>query len=249
MKVSIITVVYQNREFLSNAIDSVLGQVYDDIEYIVVDGGSKDGSVELIKSYGDKISKFISESDDGMYDALNKGISMATGDIIALLNSDDFYVNRFVISQAVEAFKKYNCDAIYGNLYYVNNSQVEKIIRTWDAGIYNSSNFYKGWMPPHPTFYVKREVYEKYGSFNTKLKYAADYELMLRFILKHKISLHYIPKFFIKMRVGGKSNRTLLNRILANVEDRKAWQINEIKPRFYTLLFKPLSKILQYRLF
>ena len=248
MKVSIITAVFSNRKYLNDAIESVLMQVHDDIEYIIVDGGSKDGTVELVQSYGDKIDKFISEPDLGVYYALNKGIQIASGEIIAMLHSDDFYVNPYVISQVVEVFEKKKCDAVYSNLYYVSNSNKNKIIRTWDAGQYREDSFYKGWMPPHPAFFLKREVYVKYGSFNTQLKFSADYELMLRLILNCYISIQYIPKFFLKMRVGGASNRSMSNRLKANIEDRKAWKINKIKPRFFTLLLKPFSKIFQYRL-
>ena len=247
MKVSIITAVLSNRKYLSDAIESVLGQTHADIEYIIVDGGSTDGTIELVQSYGDKIDKFISEKDKGVYYALNKGIAMASGEVIALLHSDDFYVNRFVISQVVEAFKKQQCDAVYSNLYYVSNNNKDKIIRTWNAGIYKPDSFYYGWMPPHPAFFAKREVYQKYDAFNTELKFAADYELMLRFILKHNIQICYLPKYFIKMRVGGASNRSLSNRLKANIEDRKAWKINQMKPRLFTLLLKPFSKIFQYR--
>lgn len=248
MKVTVITAVFSGRKYISEAIESVLGQTHKDIEYIIVDGGSVDGTVELVHSYGNKIDKFISEPDNGVYYALNKGIQIATGEIIALINSDDFYVNSYIISQVVEAFEKHQCDAVYSNLFYISSNNKEKIIRTWDAGQYHADSFYKGWMPPHPAFFVKREIYQKYGSFNTQLKFAADYELMLRFILKHRIRIHYLPKFFIKMRVGGTSNRNLSNRIKANIEDRKAWKINQIKPRFFTLLLKPFSKIFQYRL-
>ena len=247
MKVSVITAVLSNRKYLSDAIESVLGQTHADIEYIIVDGGSKDGTIELVQSYGDKIDKFISEKDKGVYYALNKGIAMASGEVIALLHSDDFYVNRFVISQVVEAFKKQQCDAVYSNLYYVSNNNKDKIIRTWNAGIYKLDSFYYGWMPPHPAFFAKREVYQKYDAFNTELKFAADYELMLRFILKHNIQICYLPKYFSKMRVGGASNRSLSNRLKANIEDRKAWKINQMKPRVFTLLLKPFSKIFQYR--
>ena len=221
--------------------------MHADIEYIIVDGGSTDGTIELVQSYGDKIDKFISEKDKGVYYALNKGIAMASGEVIALLHSDDFYVNRFVISQVVEAFEQQKCDAVYSNLYYVSINNKDKIIRTWNAGIYKPDSFYYGWMPPHPAFFAKREVYQQYGAFNTELKFAADYELMLRFILKHHIHICYLPKYFIKMRVGGASNRSIGNRLKANIEDRKAWKINQMKPRLFTLLLKPFSKIFQYR--
>lgn len=248
-KVSIITVLLDNRKYIKDAIESVLNQSYPNIEYIVIDGGSSDGSVEIIESYKERIAVFISEKDNGMYDALNKGISRASGDIIGLLNSDDFFESTDVISHVVNGFEKWNCDAIYGDLHYINHSERSDVVRVWNAGPYAPDKFFNGWMPPHPTFYVKREVYEKFGSFNTDLKYAADYELMLRFILKHRIKLSYLPEFMVKMRVGGASNRNLSNRIKANMEDRKAWKIVGIKPGVFTLILKPLKKIFQYRLF
>jgi len=249
MKVSVITAVFSNQHFIHDAIDSVLSQKNVEIEYIIVDGGSKDGTVEVVLSYGKRINKFISEPDEGVYFALNKGISLATGDIIALLHSDDFYAHPYVLSQVVEAFQKTNCDAVYSNLYYVKGNNTNKIVRLWDSGVYKEDDFYLGWMPPHPAFFSKREVYTKYGSFNTILKSAADYELMLRLIFKNNIKLHYIPKFFVKMRTGGASNRSFLNRLKANIEDRKAWHINDLKPKWYTLLMKPLLKLFQYRFF
>jgi glycosyltransferase involved in cell wall biosynthesis len=249
MKVSVITAVFSNKAFVKNAIESVLAQKNVEIEYIVVDGGSKDGTVEIVKSYGTRIHKFISEPDEGVYFALNKGISLASGDVIALLHSDDFYAHSFVLSQVVEAFEQTQCDAVYSNLYYVKSSNTNKIIRLWDSGDYKKNDFYKGWMPPHPAFFAKRSVYEQFGSFNTLLKSAADYELMLRLIFKNQIQLEYIPKFFVKMRTGGASNRSLLNRIKANMEDRKAWYINGLEPKWYTLMSKPLIKLFQYRFF
>ncbi len=249
MRVSVITAVFSNKAFVTDAIESVLTQKNVDIEYIIVDGGSKDGTVEIVKSYGSRIHKFISEPDEGVYFALNKGIEMATGDIIALLHSDDFYAHPFVLSQVVEAFEKTNCDAVYSNLYYVKSNNINKIIRLWDSGDYKENSFFEGWMPPHPAFFAKRSVYQNFGSFNTTLKSAADYELMLRLIFKNKISLQYLPKFFVKMRTGGASNRSLLNRIKANMEDRKAWQINGLQPKWYTLVLKPLIKLFQYRFF
>ncbi|MDP3928045.1 MAG: glycosyltransferase family 2 protein [Bacteroidota bacterium] len=249
MKVSVITAVFSNQAFVKDAIESVLSQQHVNIEYIVVDGGSKDGTVEIVKSYGSRIDKFISEPDEGVYFALNKGINIATGDVIALLHSDDFYAHPFVLSQVMEAFENTQCDAVYSNLYYVKSSNTNKIIRLWDSGDYQLNDFYKGWMPPHPAFFAKRSVYQKYGAFNTLLKSAADYELMLRLIFKNKIKLQYIPKFFVKMRTGGASNRSLLNRVKANMEDRKAWYINKLEPKWYTLMLKPLIKLFQYRFF
>jgi glycosyltransferase len=166
-----------------------------------------------------------------------------------LLHSDDFFVNPHVISDIVNCFALNQTDAVFGDLQYVGNTGKNEVVRVWKAGEYKPELFYKGWMPPHPTFYVKREVYQKYGAFNTELKFAADYELMLRFILKHQITLSYLPKFLVKMRVGGASNRNIRNRILANLEDRKAWKMVGIKPGFLTLVLKPFKKIFQYSLF
>lgn len=246
-KVSIITVLLDNKKYIQDAIESVLSQTYSNIEYIIIDGGSKDGSLEIIEQYKHRLAHFISEPDNGVYDALNKGISLASGDIIGLLHSDDFFEDEQVIQTIVDTFNNSDCDAIYGNLKYVDNSNRNKIVRVWHAGNYLPNLFYKGWMPPHPTFYAKAQVYKKFGVFNTTLKFAADYELMLRFILKSGIKVGYINSFLVRMRVGGTSNRSLVNRLKANIEDRKAWGINQLKPGLLTLLLKPFSKISQYR--
>lgn len=245
MKVSIITITYNSESTLIDTIDSVLNQTYKDIEYIIVDGKSTDSTVSIIHSYKEKISKFISEKDNGLYDALNKGIAMATGDIIGVLHSDDFYTNHQVIEKVVQTFKLNQADAVYADLFYVDKTNVGKILRKWKSGNYKHGMFVNGWMPPHPTFFVRRHCYEKYGSFNLDLVSAADYELMLRFVHKHQIKLAYLPEFIIKMRAGGLSNASLSNRIRANKEDRKAWLMNGLKPKFHTLYLKPLRKIIQ----
>lgn len=245
MKVSIITITYNSESTLIETIDSVLNQTYKDIEYIIVDGASTDDTISIIHSYKDKISKFISEKDKGLYDALNKAINLCTGDVIGIIHSDDFYTDNEVIAKIAKLFKSNQCDAVYADLYYVDKIDTNKIFRKWKSGIYKHGMFLKGWMPPHPTFFVKREIYPKYGLFNLQLKSAADYELMLRFIHKYKIKLAYLPEFIIKMRVGGKSNVSIKNRLRANSEDRKAWKINGLKPHFYTLYAKPLRKIVQ----
>jgi len=245
LKVSIITITYNSESTLSETIVSVLNQTYKDIEYIIVDGASTDDTISIIHSYKDKISKFISEKDKGLYDALNKAIKLCTGDVIGIIHSDDFYTDNEVIAKIAKLFKSNQCDAVYADLYYVDKNDTNKIFRKWKSGIYKHGMFLKGWMPPHPTFFVKREIYNKHGLFNLQLKSAADYELMLRFIHKHKIKLTYLPEFIIKMRVGGKSNVSIKNRLRANSEDRKAWKINGLKPHFYTLYAKPLRKIVQ----
>ncbi|MBC5991630.1 glycosyltransferase family 2 protein [Pontibacter cellulosilyticus] len=249
MKVSIITIVFNNAETIADAIDSVLGQTYPDIEYIVVDGASTDGTVDVIKSYGDRISKFVSEKDNGLYDAINKGIGLATGDVIGLLHSDDLFYSKQTVTQIVYAFLSANTESVYGDLLYVDKQNTSRIIRNWISGKYKKISFRYGWMPPHPTFYVKRTIYEKLGLYNTYLQSAADYELMLRYLYKNDVSTTYIPSKLVKMRVGGKSNGTFKNRLLANQEDYRAWLINGLKPPFYTRFLKPLRKLLQFTFF
>ncbi|MBC7721258.1 MAG: glycosyltransferase [Pedobacter sp.] len=244
--ITIITVAYNAAETIGATIKSVLNQTYINTEYIIVDGCSTDGTIDIVKSFADDRITFISEPDKGIYDAMNKGINLATGKIVGILNSDDFYADVDVIEKVVANFKQTNCEALYGDLLYVDGVDTSKIIRTWVAGKYKHSNFLQGWMPPHPTFFVLQNVYEKYGLFNLALKSAADYELLLRFLYKHKIRASYLPKTLVHMRTGGISNRNIGNRIKANLEDRKAWKMNNIKPRFYTLFLKPVRKISQF---
>lgn len=245
-KISIITITYNSSKTIEQTIKSVLNQSYTNIEYIIVDGQSTDNTLEIVNKYKDQISKIVSEKDNGIYDALNKAIKLATGEIIGILHSDDFYINASVIEKIAYTFDKEKSDGVYANLYYVNKDNTDKIIRKWNSGKYTSNSFINGWMPPHPTFFVKKECYNTFGSFNLDFKTSADYELMLRFIQKHKIKLAYLPEYIIKMRLGGQSNITTKNRIIANIEDRKAWEINGLKPRFYTLYLKPLRKLLQF---
>ena len=245
MKVSIITIAYNSASTLKDTIESVVQQSYPNIEYIIIDGGSTDATLDIIKQYESKIAKVISEKDNGLYEALNKGIAVATGDVIGFLHSDDFYIHENVIGNMVSLLQKENADAVYADLYYVDKNNTDTIFRKWKAGTYEHGQFLNGWMPPHPTFFAKSWCYEQFGGFNLNLLSAADYELLLRFIHKHQITLAYLPEFIIKMRVGGKSNVSLYNRLRANNEDRRAWKINELTPRFYTLYAKPLRKIIQ----
>ena len=246
MKVSIITVAYNSQSTIEETIQSVLSQDYSAIEYIVIDGGSSDGTVDLIKKYQANIDYFVSEPDQGIYDAMNKGVDAATGELIGILNSDDVYANNKVISDLVNQVKGH--DAVYGDLVYVKANDLNKIKRVWKSGNYKTGSFFKGWMPSHPTFFVKKACYTNFGSYDTRLKSAADYELMLRFILKNNISISYLPKVVVKMRLGGVSNVSFKNRYLANREDKLAWKLNGLRPGFATFLLKPLRKITQFRI-
>jgi len=246
MIVSIITVVFNGVETIEHCIKSVIEQTYHNIEHIIIDGGSNDGTLEVIKRYIGKIAKVVSEPDNGIYEALNKGVSISSGDVIGILHSDDIYAHDRVIEKVVDVFMKYNVDSCYGDLLYVSKNNQDKVIRYWKSSPFKTGKFKHGWMPPHPTFFVKREIYEKYGYFNTNFKIAADYELMLRLLEKHKISTCYIPEVLIKMRLGGVSNRNLKNLVIKSSEDYKAWKVNNLNGGFYTILLKNLSKISQF---
>jgi glycosyltransferase involved in cell wall biosynthesis len=274
MKVSLITVSYNSAKTIGDTINSVKAQSYKNIEYIVVDGNSTDGTVEIVKQFVDAkqdsakdvsqdamqdsekdvsqdasqgvVTTFLCERDKGIYDAMNKGLALATGDIIGVLNSDDFYCSNDVVEEVVRAFQQNNTDCLYGDLNYVDPIDVTKIVRKWRSGAYRKENFLKGWMPPHPTFFVRKTCYDQFGKFDTQFKSAADYELMLRFLYKESCSAQYLQLVMIHMRAGGVSNVSLKNRIRANKEDRMAWKINGLKPKWFTLLRKPLSKLIQY---
>ena len=248
MKLSIITVAYNSAKTIDKTIKSVLNQSYENLEYIIVDGQSTDGTIEIVKSYGTKISKFISESDKGIFDALNKGIAMATGEVIGILNSDDELAHSDVLRNVIHTMRNNEVDSVYGDLKYVAPEDNSKTKRYWKSGQYKRKKFLYGWMPPHPTFYVKREVYEKYGNFDTSLSSAADYELMLRFLYKHHVSAAYNEEVMVYMKTGGKSNASLLNHLVGNMEDRKAWVKNNLKSLFFTTLIKPFRKVPQFLL-
>ncbi len=246
MKISIITVVWNNKETIRDAIDSVLNQTYQNIEYIIIDGASSDGTIDIIKSYGDKISTFLSEPDKGLYDAMNKGINLATGDVVGVLNSDDFYKSNDILEKVMDKFNTQELECVYGDLKYVDAKDTDKIIRYWQSKKYTQGLLQKGWHPAHPTFFVRREIYKKYGVFDLDFKIAADYELMLRFLEKNSISSVYIPKVFVKMRVGGESNQSIKNIIKANIESYKAWGKNGLYINPFVFMLKPLSKLLQF---
>jgi glycosyltransferase len=243
MKVSIITPSFNSAKTIEETIKSVLGQSYKDIEYIIIDGGSKDKTLEIVNKYKDKISKIVSEPDKGIYDAMNKGVKLASGEVIGILNSDDLYADEKVIEEVVKTFENYKVQCVWGDLVYFTDDP-NKIIRIWRSSDYKEDLFEKGWVPPHPTFFVKKEVYEKYGYFRLDFPVAADYELMFRFLKKYKISGKYISKVLVKMRAGGNANK-LKNIIKGNLECIRAWKINELKMPFYTPIFRFLRRLPQ----
>jgi glycosyltransferase involved in cell wall biosynthesis len=247
LKVSIITVTYNSYQTLLDTIESVNSQDYKDIEHVIIDGASTDITAVAIRDYLPPHAKFVSEPDEGLYHALNKGINLATGDIIGILHADDIYSHTQVLSSVVDKFSETNADTLYADLHYVSKKYPNRVIRNWKSGTYLRDRFLRGWMPPHPTFFAKRSVFEKFGSYDTNFKRAADYELMLRFLYKHGVSSCYLPDTIVKMRVGGISNGNMPARIKANMEDRLAWKINGLKPLLLTLYLKPLSKLHQFQ--
>jgi lipopolysaccharide/colanic/teichoic acid biosynthesis glycosyltransferase len=244
--VSIITPVLNSQGTIESTIRSVLGQTYNNIEYIIVDNGSTDRTLDIINEYKDKISKIIFEDRTGIYTTMNKGIESANGEIIGILNSDDIYANEEVIRIVVEEMAKKRVDACWGDLVYVDRTDTQKIIRYWKSSEVKPQGFLRGWMPPHPTFFVRRRVYEKYGFFNTEFKIAADYEIMLRFLYKHNVPSCYLPDVLVKMRTGGLSNRNFKNMVLKTREDYNAWKVNGLRLRFSTIILKNLLKIPQF---
>jgi len=248
MKISIITACFNSETTIKDTIVSVMSQRenYPNIEYVVIDGVSKDQTLEILNQHLSEIDVLVSEKDRGIYDAMNKGIQQATGDVIGILNSDDFYMDDQVIKDIANQFQTNKFDAVYADLVYVDQEKTENVVRYWKSGEYAPGKFIKGWMPPHPTLFVKKQVYDRYGAFNLDFKTSADYELMLRLIHKEKINVGYLPRVIVKMRTGGQSNVSITNRLKGNREDRKAWEINSLKPGLFTALRKPLSKLSQY---
>ena len=244
MKISIVTVVYNNRDTIADAIKSVLGQRHADIELIVIDGASTDGTLEVLAGYASKIAVLVSEPDGGIYDALNKGIDRATGDVVGFLHSDDLLADDQAISRIVACMEDSTVDAVYGDLVYVRKDDPMRVVRTWKASEFTQSALAHGWMPPHPTFYARRSVYERLGKFDTTFKIAADYDCMLR-ILKSGVGVTYIPHLQVRMRVGGVSNRSLSNIVKKSREDIRALRKNNISATV-ALICKNARKLPQF---
>ncbi len=246
IKLSIVTAVYNRAATVQCAIESVTKQTYKNVEYIVIDGMSDDETPQIIEKHRSAITTAIREPDSGLYDALNKGIQHATGDVVGFLHADDLFYSPNVLTSVAAAFQDATVDAIYGDLVYVNSQDPDRVVRYWKAGEYQRSRFRSGWMPPHPAVYVRSDVYRRLGGYRTDWGSAADYECMLRLMYKGQIKVKYVPEIFTKMRVGGSSNATLSNRWKANQQDHLAWQANGLRPPMGLRLTKPLRKLAQY---
>ena len=244
MKVSVITVALNAAETIEATIKSVLSQDYKDIEYIVVDGGSTDGTLDIINKYKNKIAKVISEPDNGIYDAMNKGLKSSTGGILATLNSDDVYADQTTVSRMAEFIQNNGLDAAYGDLIYVDRRDTRHVKRFWQPGRYKRGAFCHGWVIPHPTFFCRKGIFERFGYFNDKLQIAADFELMLRLIEKHRIKIDYLPKVIVKMGTGGKAT-ILRGMIQGNKEIIKSFRLNGLRLSPWFFICKPMTKISQ----
>ncbi|UGA57350.1 glycosyltransferase family 2 protein [Vibrio sp. VB16] len=245
MKVTIITATYNSSKTVLDTIQSLNQQTYSDIEHIIIDGGSSDNTISVVKENCHRVSRIISESDKGIYDALNKGINAATGDIVGFLHSDDLFAYSDAVKELVETLQRENTQAVYADLEYVSKDDTSKVIRKWISGEYDQQKLQSGWMPPHPTFFMKRTLYLEYGMFDLNLKIAADYDSLLRYLWSNNVTASYLPKVVTKMRVGGASNRNLMNILEKTREDIQALKKNKL---FWptALLIKNVSKVPQF---
>ncbi len=242
MKISIITVSYNSRETIEKTIKSVLSQAGVDLEYIIIDGGSKDGTMDIVNKYRDKIVAVVSEPDKGIYDAMNKGIRLATGEVIGILNSDDFFNDDNVLAAVADCFSGDNIGACYGDISYFEDDD-KKTTRVWRAGEYDEKKLNSGWAMPHPALFVRKSVYDKIGLYRTDFRLAADYEFMLRLLKVHKTKVKYLPQILTRMKSGGTSGRNLRYRLKGWRELKRSWAINDLPlPRFF-ILRRVMSKL------
>ena len=246
MKISIITVSYNSESTILDTINSVNNQDYPHIEHVFIDGKSSDKTLQIINNNSSRDNVIISENDKGIYDAMNKGISHSSGEIIGILNSDDLYSSNTVISEIIKSFKSSGKEIVYGNINYVNKEDTKKVIRKWRSSIYKNESFKKGWHPPHPSFFVKKELYTNYGNFDTNLKIAADFDIMYRFIEVKKSSTFFLDRFIVNMRVGGESNRSILNIYKGNKDVIKSFKKYNTKPHFLYVLYRLIPKLKQF---
>ena len=248
MKISLITTTYNSAETLRSTFDSVLSQTYTNIEYLVIDGASKDKTVDIIKEYEPKFygkMKWISEPDKGLYDAMNKGIEMATGDIVGILNSDDFFTTIDILKQVANAFTQ-NIDAVYGDIHFVRPTDLNKCVRYYSSRNFRPWALRFGYMPAHPSFYARREVFEKHGVYSLDYKLAADYEMMVRLLHKARIRHKYLPIDMVTMRTGGISTKNVRNRLQLTIEDAKACRQNGMYSNFLMCSCKYFTKWFEF---
>ena len=247
MKVSVITTTFNSAKSIESCLCSVLNQNYNNIEYLIIDGESKDQTLAILNKFVADFNqiRIFSEKDKGIYDALNKGINLASGDIIGFIHSDDFLESNDIINQIVSMIKSESLDGVYGDLQYINRNNPQTIIRSWKSLDYHKSLLKRGWMPPHPTLFLKKEVYEKHGLFDLSYKISADYDFILRIFKDSELKFGYIPKVITKMRTGGISNRNLKNIIKKSIEDYRAIRSNNVG-NFLTLIRKNTSKLKQF---
>lgn len=245
MRISLITVSYNACVDLEQTIGSVTEQTWDDLEYIVVDGGSKDGSLEMLEKYRDCIGKLKSEPDKGIYDAINKGLGMAEGEVVGLLHAGDRFANPHILEKVAALFEEKEADVVYGDLQYVTSFEPIKVFRNWESGVFATSLVKKGWMPPHPTVYFRRELMDRVGLFDISFRISADYDWLLRVMTLSGVKMVYLPEVMILMSTGGASNRSLSNIIRKSCEDYKALRKNRAGGLF-TLIGKNLSKLGQF---
>ena len=246
MKISVITACYNSGETLAATLDSVSSQTFAGLEHIVVDGGSTDNTLDIIRAHGKRVTKLLSGPDAGIYDALNKGIQAASGDLVGIMHSDDLYSDPSVLEKVAQFMATAGTDSCYGDLVYVERQDISKISRYWRSGSFNAERFRYGWMPPHPAFFLKREVYSKYGLYDLSFPLASDYELMLRMLYRHRVSCAYLPEVLVKMRCGGASGYGLANTPRMLFENYRAWRSNGLPVNPLTFALKPLRKLSQF---
>ena len=246
MKVSIVTVCFNSAETIRDTIESVLAQNYSHIEYIIVDGGSTDGTLEIIKEYRDSVSVLINEPDQGIYDAMNKGIQAASGDVVATLNSDDFYADELSVQKLVSCMENAGTETVFADLVLVSPNDKEKIIRYYNSSHFSPEKLRYGWMPAHPTFLAKRALFDKWGPYSLNYRISADFEMMVRLLYKAKVSYAYLPEVVVKMRAGGVSTSGLRNSWTLNNEIVRACRENGLKTSLFRVLMKIPAKLLEY---
>ncbi len=247
MKISVVTVCFNSARTLADTIESVSGQTHTETEHIVVDGASTDGTVEMLHQHQGSLARVVSEPDRGIYDAMNKGFALATGEVIGTLNSDDTFAGPTVLERIAREFEDPAVDACYGDLIYVGRDEPDRIVRYWKSKPYEDGLFAAGWMPPHPTFYIRRRAYERHGGFDLSYRFQADFDFTLRMLSVHRLKSAYIPETLVKMRMGGVTNNRLTNVVKGNIEAYRACRSHGVNVTPFFMVRKVVSRIGQFR--